>query len=173
MALQEILKGSGNGLQPHVPFLSSPDGMPLPKSTGEGGEEGIMRNQDEAQRIIVCKLCGGKQMLNLKYQLEIDICSCCAERVANLYCYEHSGAYVTWPNPATKAKPPTKGFSATQKLDVWRRDGFRCVKCGSDSDLSVDHIHPRSKGGSDDKDNLRTLCRSCNSSKAAKIEQAA
>jgi hypothetical protein len=35
----EVLKGSGTGLQPYVSFLSSPDGTPLPISTGGGGEE--------------------------------------------------------------------------------------------------------------------------------------
>lgn len=32
----------------------------------------------------------------------------------------------------------------------------------------VDHIIPRKKGGSDEEDNLQTLCRSCHDSKSAK-----
>lgn len=35
------------------------------------------------------------------------------------------------------------------------------------SDLTVDHIVPKKKGGTDDAANLRVLCRSCNSRKAA------
>jgi 5-methylcytosine-specific restriction endonuclease McrA len=122
---------------------------------------------------ITCGICKKKVPLDLKYQFEVNVCSGCAEKIANLYWREHSGHYLTWENPAVKAKPPTKGFSATTKLEVWKRDGFKCVKCNSDSDLSVDHIHPRSKGGSDDMSNLRTLCRTCNSRKAAKLEEAA
>lgn len=45
---------------------------------------------------------------------------------------------------------------------VLRRDRYRCVFCGKDGLLEVDHIIPWSAGGSDDLDNLRTLCKSCN-----------
>lgn len=40
-----------------------------------------------------------------------------------------------------------------------------CEQCGCNEDLTIDHIKPRSKGGSDDPSNLRTLCRMCNSKK--------
>lgn len=48
---------------------------------------------------------------------------------------------------------------------VLARDNNRCVRCGSDKNLQMDHILAVSKGGSNEPDNLRTLCRSCNSSK--------
>ncbi|THA43278.1 HNH endonuclease [Streptomyces sp. A1136] len=47
--------------------------------------------------------------------------------------------------------------------------GYYCPGYGvaphAATDLTVDHIVPRSKGGSDQPDNLRVLCRACNSSK--------
>jgi 5-methylcytosine-specific restriction endonuclease McrA len=49
------------------------------------------------------------------------------------------------------------------------RDGAYCVNCRSTNDLTIDHIHPRSKGGSNDIENLRILCRKCNSSKGDRI----
>lgn len=48
---------------------------------------------------------------------------------------------------------------------VFERDAYRCVRCASWTDLTVDHIHPESKGGPLTLDNLQTLCRSCNSAK--------
>jgi hypothetical protein len=42
------------------------------------------------------------------------------------------------------------------------RDGGRCRKCYSAVNLQIDHIVPRSKGGSSDESNLQTLCRRCN-----------
>jgi 5-methylcytosine-specific restriction endonuclease McrA len=58
-------------------------------------------------------------------------------------------------------------WTAPKKLKaaVHDRDGHRCVYCGTESDLSVDHKVPQSRGGTDDIDNLQTLCRPCNASK--------
>lgn len=52
---------------------------------------------------------------------------------------------------------------------VMRRDGGQCVVCGSEVDMTLDHILPWSKGGPDTAANLRVLCRPCNSSKGAKV----
>jgi hypothetical protein len=52
---------------------------------------------------------------------------------------------------------------------VFQRDGYSCSECGSQTDLTVDHIHPVSLGGSNHPENLRTLCRSCNSRKGATV----
>lgn len=55
------------------------------------------------------------------------------------------------------------------RLEVYQRDGFICLHCGSVDDLSLDHIHPYSLGGLDTLDNLQTLCRPCNSRKGARV----
>jgi hypothetical protein len=52
---------------------------------------------------------------------------------------------------------------------IYNRDGHQCLKCAATDDLTLDHIHPWSLGGPDTEDNLRTLCRSCNSKKGAKV----
>lgn len=52
---------------------------------------------------------------------------------------------------------------------VYDRDGRRCLHCGTTKALSLDHIFPYSLGGTDDPENLQTLCRPCNSKKGARI----
>ena len=57
------------------------------------------------------------------------------------------------------------------KLEVWKRDKGKCVKCGSNKNLHFDHIIPFSKGGSSlTADNIQILCAKHNISKSDKIE---
>jgi len=55
---------------------------------------------------------------------------------------------------------------------VKARDGYACQSCGSDSDLTVDHLVPVAAGGTTEPtdDELVTLCRSCNSRKGSRTE---
>jgi 5-methylcytosine-specific restriction endonuclease McrA len=48
---------------------------------------------------------------------------------------------------------------------VFARDRHRCQYCGSERHLTVDHVVPRSKGGTDTWDNLVTSCAPCNRKK--------
>ena len=52
---------------------------------------------------------------------------------------------------------------------VFQRDGYACLRCGSDTDLTIDHIHPVALGGTNHPSNLQTLCRSCNAGKGILI----
>jgi 5-methylcytosine-specific restriction endonuclease McrA len=47
------------------------------------------------------------------------------------------------------------------RLEVLRRDGWRCQACGSRKDLQVHHQLFRSHGGDDAMANLITLCADC------------
>lgn len=54
---------------------------------------------------------------------------------------------------------------------VLARDRWTCCSCGRSTResgvlLEVDHIIPRSKGGTDDLHNLQTLCKKCNVGKS-------
>lgn len=52
---------------------------------------------------------------------------------------------------------------------VWRRDGGRCVFCGSTENLQFDHVIPFSKGGATTLENLQLLCQKCNLDKSNHI----
>jgi 5-methylcytosine-specific restriction endonuclease McrA len=43
--------------------------------------------------------------------------------------------------------------------------GNKCVVCGSCENLTIDHIIPITKGGTNDICNLQPMCKSCNSAK--------
>lgn len=57
----------------------------------------------------------------------------------------------------------------TMRAMVFARDSHKCLHCGSESNLSCDHIRPESKGGETTLENLQTLCKSCNSKKGVKV----
>ncbi len=51
---------------------------------------------------------------------------------------------------------------------VYERDGYRCLKCGTNRRLSLDHIIAVTSGGDNSVGNLQTLCLPCNLKKGAK-----
>ncbi len=81
----------------------------------------------------------------------------------------------------TKRKPLVENTTAWVRTiplglryDILKRDHFKCVLCGDSPatdpkcKLHVDHIKPFSQGGETVKENLRTLCLSCNQGKSDK-----
>lgn len=56
--------------------------------------------------------------------------------------------------------------------NLFLRDTFTCQYCGElfpQSELTVDHVIPRSLGGGTDWENCVASCRSCNSNKGSKL----
>lgn len=53
---------------------------------------------------------------------------------------------------------------------VFKGDGHRCVQCGSNKELTLDHILPVSQGGTNCPSNLQTLCNTCNGRKSDHID---
>jgi len=60
-------------------------------------------------------------------------------------------------------------LSLKLRFEVFKRDNFTCQYCGNSIPkvvLEVDHIHPVSKGGKNNSDNLITSCFDCNRGKS-------
>ena len=62
-----------------------------------------------------------------------------------------------------------QGIPSEVRREVWRRDGGKCVRCGSRENLEYDHIIPVAKGGSNTARNIELLCEVCNRSKRDSI----
>jgi len=59
-----------------------------------------------------------------------------------------------------------EGFHTDQEWKaILNLFGNKCIVCGSNAEMTEDHILPLSIGGSDDILNIQPLCKSCNSSK--------
>ncbi len=60
---------------------------------------------------------------------------------------------------------PYKRVVLTRK-NILRRDSYKCAYCGrSDLPLTIDHILPKAKGGTDSWENLICACTVCNNKK--------
>lgn len=71
----------------------------------------------------------------------------------------------------TEDLPHDRVIPSHVKLEVWKRDGGQCTKCGSVDNLHFDHILPFSKGGSSlVAANIQLLCARHNILKKDKIE---
>jgi 5-methylcytosine-specific restriction endonuclease McrA len=71
--------------------------------------------------------------------------------------------------PHRKSKSPCK-------KNVYRRDGNRCQYCGcalNYKNSSIDHVMPRSRGGSNSWDNIVSACKPCNRRKGNRTPEEA
>lgn len=48
------------------------------------------------------------------------------------------------------------------RFNIYRRDEYKCLYCGSKEALTLDHVLPKSKGGPNSWTNLATCCMRCN-----------
>ena len=57
-------------------------------------------------------------------------------------------------------------ISFTRRFAIYLRDRYTCGYCDkipdSPHDLSLDHVIPRNKGGTNDSNNITTACKQCN-----------
>lgn len=66
--------------------------------------------------------------------------------------------------------------SGMKRLRIYMRDKFRCQYCGEKkkpTELTLDHIFPRSRGGENSPVNIVTACTTCNNRKANRTPEEA
>jgi 5-methylcytosine-specific restriction endonuclease McrA len=55
------------------------------------------------------------------------------------------------------------------RRELLRRDAYRCQYCTSTKQLTIDHVIPRSRGGTHTWDNVVIACETCNHKKGDKL----
>ncbi len=53
------------------------------------------------------------------------------------------------------------------RRNIMRRDDFTCQYCNKKTKLTIDHVIPKSRGGTDTWENLTTACERCNVKKGS------
>jgi 5-methylcytosine-specific restriction endonuclease McrA len=70
--------------------------------------------------------------------------------------------YIRLPYSRLMANHPTRAL-------IYKRDDYTCGYCGAKENLTIDHVHPSSKGGQDTWENMVTCCLKCNLKKGDKL----
>lgn len=89
------------------------------------------------------------------------------------YCDDHASQRTGWAKTQSrKGNTTQRGYGHTWRklrIQVLERDDYLCVQCKANGRLTpatdVDHIVNKASGGTDDIDNLQSLCKSCHQTK--------
>jgi 5-methylcytosine-specific restriction endonuclease McrA len=64
-------------------------------------------------------------------------------------------------------------YPAFTRFNLFLRDRFRCVYCGSGKELTFDHVVPRAQGGRTSWENVAAACAPCNLKKGGRTPRQA
>ena len=93
--------------------------------------------------------------------LKITIHEDCVYVDGNTVTYPFSDEEEPYTPPKKKKRKWRKKTPKDIRIAVMERDGNACTCCGSTYDLQVHHKIHRAQGGTDELDNLTTLCIVC------------
>lgn len=87
-----------------------------------------------------------------------------------------SNAHATAEQAARAKNQGSKWIRPSKRLAIYLRDGMACTYCGATledgAQLTLDHIKPVNKGGTNGETNLVTACLCCNSKRQDKTVRA-
>lgn len=87
------------------------------------------------------------------------------------------GGYRTYVRPLIiRLLKYIKHFTRVMRVNrsrIYKRDGYECVYCGSKKELTLDHVLPKSRGGTNEWTNLVTSCMKCNRKKSNRTPEEA
>ena len=90
---------------------------------------------------------------------------CEKENIAKFFEYPCDGCDRTCPHLIKTSA--NRGISRELREKIYARDGRNCIECGKTNwKLTIDHLIPIDKGGTNDEWNLATMCEKCNSEKS-------
>jgi hypothetical protein len=98
--------------------------------------------------------------LTFEHRSELE--AACNERIGK---FLSSRGLAIWDLDLIETEPVRESL----RYEVLRRANGKCALCGKSKDeepLEIDHIIPRSKGGTNQLQNLQALCRTCNRGKS-------
>jgi len=92
--------------------------------------------------------------------------------IVDQYSQKVHSANMSMPLPsvvALKEFVPQNRSPAFTRFNLFLRDGFACVYCGSSDELTFDHVQPRRLGGKTRWDNIVAACTKCNLKKGGRL----
>ena len=114
-------------------------------------------------------VCGNYRLACHQYQKELF--SNFFTDIINFFKFRLELVEDSFSEPSNQDLIHNRVIPASVKLEAWKRDKGRCVKCGSEDNLHYDHILPYSKGGSSlIAKNIQILCARHNFEKRDRIE---
>ncbi len=108
-------------------------------------------------------ICNVKKAIILLYLGKAELIAACDGKIIR-------SVSTTMPYPSIVrlsifVRVPYKKIILSRK-NVLRRDGYQCQYCGkTETNLTVDHVIPKAKGGAESWDNLVAACVHCNNKK--------
>jgi hypothetical protein len=101
------------------------------------------------------------ELENVSFEQRVELRALCERKIAKFLSTRGIGS---WSQMAINAAP----IGESLRFEILRRDRI-CQLCGAtneDDRLEVDHIVPRSEGGTNEETNLQVLCARCNRGKS-------